>query len=287
MAINQNVQFYYGVAKPENNIIDGALYFIPNDGLYRGIENDEKVKSLELIANATDMEAINSAINNAIAGLGQVVRYIGQVKDDDVSVEDGKKAENVTLKDATDSIKIEPGNVVLKGNKEFIANSDGNWEEFGDLTGYILKTEADDTYAKKEDLTDGKLTVKEAEHAATAGSATNAENAGHAITADSAINAKKIVGEDSAALTVGEATKPVYFKDGVPVEINHTIESSVPANAVFTDTVTTIASTITGSGNAITSITANEGVLTLDKGTTFATETQYNALSGLLTWQNI
>ncbi len=34
----------------------------------------------------------------------------------------------------------------------------------------------------------------------------------------------------------GSATNPVYFVNGVPVKTTHTLEKSVPSNAVFTDT---------------------------------------------------
>lgn len=51
---------------------------------------------------------------------------------------------------------------------------------------------------------------------------------------------------------------------------NHTVESDVPANAKFTDTVTTVTSS--GTGNAITNITASGGKLTATKGSTFLTE---------------
>lgn len=53
---------------------------------------------------------------------------------------------------------------------------------------------------------------------------------------------------------------------------NHTINADVPADAVFTDTVTT--ATTTGDGNAVTSITASNGALTVTKGTTFLTSHQ-------------
>lgn len=53
---------------------------------------------------------------------------------------------------------------------------------------------------------------------------------------------------------------------------NHTVNSDVPSNAVFTDTVTT--ATTTGSGNAVTAITASNGALTVTKGTTFLTQHQ-------------
>lgn len=36
--------------------------------------------------------------------------------------------------------------------------------------------------------------------------------------------------------SAGSATKPIYFADGKPVECTHTLDKSVPSNAVFTDT---------------------------------------------------
>lgn len=51
-----------------------------------------------------------------------------------------------------------------------------------------------------------------------------------------------------------------------------TVASNVPANAVFTDTVTT--ATTSGSGNAVTAISATNGALTVTKGTTFLTSHQ-------------
>ena len=68
---------------------------------------------------------------------------------------------------------------------------------------------------------------------------------------------------------------PVYaYKNGKFQEIfnGHSIEADVPSNAVFTDTVTT--ATTTGSGNAVTAITASNGALTVTKGTTFLTQHQ-------------
>ena len=53
---------------------------------------------------------------------------------------------------------------------------------------------------------------------------------------------------------------------------NHTVESDVPLDAIFTDTVTTV--TTSGSGNAITAISASNGALTATKGTTFLTSHQ-------------
>ena len=53
---------------------------------------------------------------------------------------------------------------------------------------------------------------------------------------------------------------------------NLTVQTAVPANAVFTDTVTT--ATTSGSGNAVTAISATNGALTVTKGTTFLTSHQ-------------
>lgn len=53
---------------------------------------------------------------------------------------------------------------------------------------------------------------------------------------------------------------------------NHTVESDVPANAKFTDTVTT--ATTSGNGNAVTAISASNGALTVTKGATFLTSHQ-------------
>lgn len=49
---------------------------------------------------------------------------------------------------------------------------------------------------------------------------------------------------------------------------NHTVESNVPANAKFTDTITTV--TTTGTGNAVTAISASNGALTVTKGATYS-----------------
>ena len=66
------------------------------------------------------------------------------------------------------------------------------------------------------------------------------------------------------------AVRP-YIQDAQTVN-GHTVNSNVPSGAKFTDTVTTV--TTTGSGNAVTAITASNGALTITKGTTFLTSHQ-------------
>lgn len=66
--------------------------------------------------------------------------------------------------------------------------------------------------------------------------------AGSASTGGSATSAVKL---DTA--TAGTVARPVYFTGGKPVQIDYTIEKSVPSNAVFTDTKNTSGSTDTSS----------------------------------------
>ena len=71
--------------------------------------------------------------------------------------------------------------------------------------------------------------------------------------ATSAITANKL----SNTTAIGSSFKPVYFSaDGIPVAIDHSIETSVPSNAVFTDTTYTVSS---GDNNGQIKVTPSEG----------------------------
>ena len=71
--------------------------------------------------------------------------------------------------------------------------------------------------------------------------------------ATSATTANKL----SNTTAIGSSTKPVYFSaDGIPVAIDHSIETSVPSNAVFTDTTYTVSS---GDNNGQIKITPSVG----------------------------
>ena len=98
--------------------------------------------------------------------------------------------------------------------------------------------------------------------------------------------------ENALPLTGGSVTGPVSFGDSVSIDeatigdlvVNGSASftNNIQANTIngvtvgsspkFTDTVTT--ATTTGSGNAVTSITASNGVLNVTKGTTFLTSHQ-------------
>lgn len=61
----------------------------------------------------------------------------------------------------------------------------------------------------------------------------------------------------SNTTAIGSSIKPVYFSaDGIPVAIDHSIETSVPSNAVFTDTTYTVSS---GDSNGQIKVTPSEG----------------------------
>lgn len=106
--------------------------------------------------------------------------------------------------------------------------------------------------------------------------------------------------QDAGALqlTGGSVTGPVTFGDSVSVDDlsvgtlsttgNATFANNIQANKInnvtvgsspkFTDTVTTV--TTTGSGNAITAITASNGAITATKGSTFLTSAPVTSVNG-------
>ena len=63
------------------------------------------------------------------------------------------------------------------------------------------------------------------------------DNADHSADCDFASTTKTlVVSKGGATVTQGNTNTPVYFNNGVPVPIGFTIKTSVPDNAVFTDT---------------------------------------------------
>ena len=80
------------------------------------------------------------------------------------------------------------------------------------------------------------------------------------LTAGGAANSANKLNTDA-----GNATTPVYFKDGIPAALSYTIEKSVPADALFTDTI------YTHPESGVTAGSASEGgtARTLSYGGTF------------------
>ena len=100
--------------------------------------------------------------------------------------------------------------------------------------------------------------------------------------------------ENALPLTGGSVTGPVSFGDSVSIDeatvgdlvvngsasFTNNIQANtingveVGSNPKFTDTNTVTTATTTGSGNAVTAVTASNGALTITKGTTFLTSHQ-------------
>lgn len=74
----------------------------------------------------------------------------------------------------------------------------------------------------------------------------------------------------------GNANKPIYFSDGVPVACTYTLEKSVPADAKFTDTTYTLASF---------GISASASELNYVDGVTSNIQTQLNGKLDKLTYE--
>lgn len=75
---------------------------------------------------------------------------------------------------------------------------------------------------------------------------------------------------DTVTLTTQDTTYELASQStsGLMSSIDKQKLDAIPSDAVFTDTVTTVS--VTGSGNAITDITANNGALTAEKNQTFS-----------------
>lgn len=93
--------------------------------------------------------------------------------------------------------------------------------EFGDVTVNMKKLGIEDALAKKSDV---NHTHEYAVSDKSGGSATSANK----LTKDA-----------------GSDNNPVYFKNGVPVALPYTIDKSVPADAIFTDTTYNIGNNTT------------------------------------------
>lgn len=89
---------------------------------------------------------------------------------------------------------------------------------------------------------------------------------------DEIIGAKEIIGdligtaERASRLEsdAGSSIKPVYFKDGKPVEIDYTISKSVPSDAKFTDTTYSAAGSSLGLVKSGGDVTISSGVITVN-----------------------
>lgn len=155
------------------------------------------------------------------------------------------------------------GDVYIKDGKEYVwDNTNSKFEEFGDqsLIGQAM-----------EKATQNATTLA------------NLKYAGSATAGGSATSAVKL---DTA--TAGTATQPVYFSGGKPVACTNSLNKTVPADALFTDTTYTFANGTAGNftvtpknGTAQTvSIGKPASATAADKLATARTISLGNSLSG-------
>ena len=183
-----------------------------------------------------------------------------------------------SLPEASASNKGDCYNVITSGTYSSQAANKGDW--FISNGSTWTKVSFYDVSEIASQMSSAGVTVPEATHALSADTATTATTA---TSAGSATTAEKL----SNTSAIGNTTNPVYFtSSGVPSAIQYTIESSVPSNAVFTDTNTFRAVKVNGvqklatdsttplditAGSNVT-LTESSGVVTIG-----ATDTTYSS----------
>ena len=243
---------------------------------------DEKIK--EVIAEKQDQ---------LVGTEGQVVSF-----DADGNVI-SKDLEQVEI-DTSNFVEKEKGKGLFSGSYNDLTDK----PEIPSVDGFVLEETLNETltdYAKKSDLPDEyddtelKNRVTETESAITTlngtgtGSVTKTVNDAlndfaTKVSNDNVVNTYKelvdYAAEHSSDITeiagdIADNTSAISDLDTrlETIETNlggHTVGINVPSDAKFTDTVTTV--TTSGNGNAVTSVSASNGKVTVTKGSTFLTE---------------
>ena len=167
---------------------------------------------------------------------------------------------NITLAtgDANGQVKIAGTNISVKGLGSWAYKSSGTASDVGlsNVSNYAQIT-------KIGDSGDGKLRVWTGDPDGNGYTDVTVH-----ITAYDQSTVSKAEALDLAA-AVGTNKKPVYFKaDGTPCAIDHTIETNVPANALFTDHTYEFADSYNASTNkGATVATVTNAINALDGGT--------------------
>ena len=245
----------------------------------------EHAETLTSLANQDSslLEKIEQNADDIATNADELSQRVDKIVAGNVQVESAKKADIATeaihATNADEATHAESANTAVQANQALVASE----AHYAAQAGQAAQANSA-TNAEHATTADNATNADEAKHANTA---TTAEEAEHASAADFSSEAEKA---NSLNLTEasGSSIKPVYFTaDGIPAPITHSIEASVPANAQFTDTISTIAST-SGSGNAVTGISVdNVGQFTVVKGNTFALDSDLQELITALTWTTV
>lgn len=122
-----------GVSKGTNGVVDLGTVLTEHQDISG---KQDKTDNTLATTDKTVIGAINE-INTKVGNLTGALTWKGKLD---------------TLPAVTD---YEAGNVVSVGNKEYVLTVTGNtkaWEELGDEGSYLLKSAAEETYAKKTDI---------------------------------------------------------------------------------------------------------------------------------------
>jgi hypothetical protein len=205
-------------------IVTGGARFL--NTIKGTIENSEKVggHSTPASGNASSDQVVlgnDTRLTNSRTPTSHThgnIQNGGTLQTNDITIASGDK---IVVTDSSDSAKVARTSISFDGSTATKAlTQKGTWETFG-TSNLTLGTTA--TTALKGD-------TKYAGSSSAGGSATSA------------------VKLDTA--TAGSATQPCYFADGVPSACTYSLNKTVPADAVFTDTNTTY--TFAGGTNKFT-----------------------------------
>lgn len=185
---------------------------------------------------------------------------------------DANKAVNVTVAQgsANGTVKVNGSDVAVKGLGSAAYTESSAFEAAGAVSTAIadldssISAESNKAIASVT-ITDGKITGSTKVSIPTVPSSLKNPNA---VTIQG--------GSQTVSTYDGSAAKTFNFKasstDGAFEITDGTTTKTVQLAGEFTDTITT--ATTSGSGNAVTAITASNGALTVTKGTTFLTSHQ-------------
>ena len=244
-----------------NAISDVKIYISEEDG-------KEAVERDNAIANHNISEVAHNDIRKALSDLSERINTL--LDSDDTTLDQRSEVvnyikNNKTLIDGITTNKVNVSDII-----DNLATKDAK-KPLSANQGAILKELIDVLQTEINGKSDKNHTHNYAGSASVGGSA------------------KSAVKLDTSA---GSVTKPVYFYDGKPVEINYSIQSNVPSDAKFTDTtysnMTAATSTTAGKGGLVpapaagkqASFLRGDGTWVVPDNTTYNTAT--TASEGLM-----
>ena len=211
--------------------VDEFGHVISVDGIKLGTAANRGVASAITSGseNLATSKAVYEHVQEAVADLAGAMHFIGATSDENVF--DGSNAQTITV--GGESYEAKAGDVVVKGDKEFVWTKSGAWAELGDITPDVVVNSIEGlTGAIDLAGSDGITVATGANNTITIGVAAETyDNFGAAASAKTAVEGTS--SDTSAATTVAGAK--AYAKDYVDAEtlksISATGDSYVSASA--------------------------------------------------------